>query len=210
VAERVLCPELGSVSVQQEELLLAGRRRGEHSTPEGWRRPAIALSPCSSHDALPTVGRLHAETQQLPASWPQLCCAVLCNEGDSPAGCGGSAQTQPLENSLCPRSNNGDVFATHVWRAHEVWLDSQSARYLLIRRTFDPAHWLSGEAESILEEQCRGSVNKLLVLNPGFLCQIFRLTHQVTSSGTPAPLCKLKVASVYFVPESAQMQIACV
>jgi hypothetical protein len=44
----------------------------------------------------------------------------------------------------------------------------------------------------------------------GCSAQIFRLTHQVTSSGTPAPLCKLKVASVYFVPESAQMQIACV
>ena len=75
VAQRVLCPELGRVGVQQEELLLAtaGWQRGEHPTPERWRRPAMALPPCPGRDALPAVGGLHAETTQLPGF------AALCS-----------------------------------------------------------------------------------------------------------------------------------
>eukprot|EP01047_Picozoa_sp_COSAG01_P017469 COSAG01_NODE_925_length_12707_cov_21.250297_15_plen_89_part_00 len=70
-----MCPELGRVGVKQEELLLAtaGRRRGEHPTPERWRRPAMALAPCPGRDALPAVGGLHEETTQLPGL------AALCS-----------------------------------------------------------------------------------------------------------------------------------
>ena len=49
------------------------QRRGEHPTPERWRRPAMALPPCPGRDALPAVGGLHEETTQLPGF------AALCS-----------------------------------------------------------------------------------------------------------------------------------
>ena len=58
---------------------LLGCLRGEHPTPERWRRPAMALAPCPGRDALPAVGGLHADTQ-LPGI--AALCSVTTSEAD--------------------------------------------------------------------------------------------------------------------------------